>query len=62
MKTSETVTELGLYSSECCSEALIYDQGDVLQRCPRCHSLCVWELEDQVVFPEDLDGEDGVAA
>jgi hypothetical protein len=62
MRTSETVTELGLYSSECCSEALIFDVGNVFRRCPKCQALCLWELEDKVVSPEELERESGIAA
>ena len=47
MKTSEDVNELGLYSNDCCSEELIFDVGDTFWRCPRCHSLCIWELESK---------------
>lgn len=62
MKTSETVTELGLYISECCGEELTFDVGDTFQRCPKCQALCVWELEDEVVPLEQLERENGVAA
>jgi hypothetical protein len=62
MRTSETVTELGLYNSECCSEELIFDVGDAFRRCPKCHALCVWELEDEVVSPDEVKRESGVAA
>ena len=44
MKTSEDAKKSGLYESECCSQQLIFLNGDTLWRCPRCHGLCQWEL------------------
>jgi len=55
MKTGQTVAELGLYSTECCSTELIFDVGDTFSRCPRCQHLCQWEYEDQLVTLEDLE-------
>ena len=48
MRTSEDVHELGLYTNDCCSEELIFDEGDTFWRCPRCHHLCCWELESKI--------------
>ena len=48
MRTSEDVRELGLYQNDCCSEELIFDEGDTFWRCPRCHDLCCWELESKI--------------
>jgi len=62
MRTKATVSELGLYSSECCSEELIYDAGDVFLQCPKCRGLCGWELENPVISIEELERENGVAA
>jgi len=56
MRTSEDAPQLGLYASECCLEELIYCEGDTFWRCPRCHSLCRWELLECVVSPEELAG------
>jgi len=62
MRTGQTVDELGLYSTECCSAELIFDVGDTWVRCPRCHEVCKWELEDELVRPEDLERFDEIAA
>jgi hypothetical protein len=62
MRTSETVAELGRYISECCGEEMIFDVGDVFQRCLKCQALCVWELEDEVVSYEEREPENGLAA
>ena len=57
MRTAETVTELGLYESDCCGEELILDDGDVFARCPQCDSVCGWELIEPVAPCETLDRE-----
>jgi hypothetical protein len=62
MRTGQTVDELGLYSTECCSAELIFDVGDTWVRCPRCHRICEWELEDELVRSEDLERFDEIAA
>ena len=54
MRTSETVEHLGLYTSDCCNQELIFDIGDTFCRCPQCHSLCDWELGEEIV-PTDAD-------
>lgn len=58
MKTGQTVEELGLYSTECCSAELVFDVGDTFSHCPRCQQLCKWEYEDEFVGvdPERLNG------
>jgi hypothetical protein len=48
MRTSEDALELGLYTNDCCNQQLIFDIGDTFCRCPRCESLCVWELESRI--------------
>lgn len=62
MKTGETVTELGLYVTECCSDELTFDVGDTFSRCPKCQALCLWEFQDEVVTSEDRKNSDGIAA
>jgi hypothetical protein len=66
MKTGETVDDLGIYSTECCSQEVTFDTGDTFTRCPNCSSLCVWELEDELTPLDHIkgngDGGDGVAA
>jgi hypothetical protein len=62
MKTGETVTDLGLYSSECCSMELIFDTGDTFLRCPQCSRICVWELEEEIVTLDEFERLNGVAA
>jgi hypothetical protein len=62
MKTSETVTDLGLYITDCCSMELIFDSGDSFVRCPQCGHVCDWELEEELVPSEDLERLNGVAA
>ena len=46
MKTSEDVSELGLYASLCCGHEQMFNDQEVFQRCPGCHGLCVWELAE----------------
>jgi len=48
MKTFDDVRELGLYANDCCTEELIYDEGDTFWRCPRCQSSCLWQLESKI--------------
>ena len=62
MKTGEIVTDLGLYSSECCSAELIFDDGDCFLTCPQCNHLCNWELEQELVTQDQFEGLNGVAA
>ena len=62
MKTGETVTDLGLYASECCREELIFDGGDTFLRCPRCTRLCEWELEEEIVAQDELEWMNEMAA
>lgn len=62
MKTGKTVSELGLYSSECCGAELIFDAGDTFSRCPACQHLCEWELEEKLVAVGDLERSDEIAA
>jgi hypothetical protein len=62
MKTSEDVRDLGLYSSDCCGEELIFDVDDTFIRCPKCEGLCLWELEERLVHPDELEVEAPQAA
>jgi hypothetical protein len=62
MKTGDTVTDLGLYASECCSAELIFDSGDSFLKCPQCCRPCIWELEEELVTVDGLEHMDGVAA
>ena len=62
MKTGQTVAELGLYSTECCSAELVFDLGDTFSSCPQCQHLCEWECEQELVALEDLDRPNGLAA
>jgi hypothetical protein len=48
MKTSQDVRTPGLYMSECCGHEQVFDEGEVFQRCPKCHSLCEWGLAEPV--------------
>ena len=54
MNTSEDVFVLGLYSNDCCKEELIFDQGDTFWRCPRCNSLCRWQLAERIMKDDDV--------
>ena len=62
MRTGETVTDLGLYSSECCSEEQVFDMGDVFPMCLRCGLYCQWELEEEIEPLDEPAGLDGAAA
>jgi hypothetical protein len=62
MKTGDTVAGLGLYASKCCSADLIFDTGDTFLRCPRCHHLCDWELEEEIVSQDEFERVNGIAA
>lgn len=62
MKTGDTVTDLGLYTTECCSEELIFDTGDQFAKCPKCQKLCLWELEEEIVSIDEFEQMSGTAA
>jgi hypothetical protein len=62
MKTGQTVDELGLYSTDCCSTELMFDVDDTFSRCPKCLHLCLWEFEYEHVTPAGLDRIDETAA
>ena len=62
MKTADTVSRLGLYTSECCSGELIFDAGDQFLRCPYCGGPCLWDFEEELLTPEDFERIDIVAA
>lgn len=46
MKTSMDVQEMWLYASDCCLQEVLFDSGECFSRCPRCSSLCDWEMVD----------------
>ena len=62
LKTGDTVTDLGLYDTECCSEELIFDTGDQFTKCPKCQKLCIWEMEEEIVSQDEFERINGVAA
>ena len=62
MTTGQTVTDLGLYASDCCSAELIFDAGDVFSMCPQCARRCLWQLEEEIVALEELDRLNELAA
>lgn len=62
MRTGDTVTDLGLYTTECCSEELIVDTGDTFPKCPLCSHLCVWELEEELEIADELERIHRIAA
>jgi len=62
MKTGETVLELGLYATECCSEELEFDTGDVYSRCPKCQARCDWDIQEELMPSENMDSADGIAS
>jgi hypothetical protein len=62
MKTAERVRRLALYSSECCSEEVVFDIDDRFSRCPRCEALCSWHFVEKVLSCEELEGMEALAA
>ena len=54
MKTGTVVQNNWLYVSECCLLEVYFESGKTFSRCPRCSSLCGWEMVD--VTDEDLKG------
>ena len=60
MKTGEETLELGLYTSDCCSAELVFEKDDTFSRCPRCRSLCIWEIDEPVT--KWIDEEEKLAA
>lgn len=49
MKTGTTANNKGLYSSDCCNKEVVFERGQTLTRCPKCSSLTLWELVEEVV-------------
>ena len=43
-KTSQEVQETGTYVPECCDVEMFFEEGMTFQRCPKCHSLTLWEF------------------
>jgi hypothetical protein len=62
MRTGDTVTDLGLYTSDCCSAEMIFDTGDQLFKCPQCNHLCEWDLEEEIVALDEFEQMNGAAA
>jgi len=62
MKTGDTVADLGLYATECCSAELIFDMGDRFLGCPQCNHSCLWELEEELISLDEFQDMDGLAA
>jgi hypothetical protein len=62
MKTGTTVLERGLYSSDCCNKEQIFEGGDTFTRCTSCMSLCVWDLDDELVTVEEFEEINAIAA
>lgn len=57
MRTTENVSELGLYASTCCGQDRIFGTQDVFHRCPKCERLCEWELTERVIDWNQLERE-----
>jgi hypothetical protein len=36
---------------------LIFEVGSTFTRCPKCGGLCLWEIEEKLVRPEELEAE-----
>ena len=62
MRTGDTVTDLGIYASECCSTEWIFDTGDTLLRCPQCMHNCLWDMEEEIVSQDEFEQVNCVAA
>jgi hypothetical protein len=61
-RTSQTVIENGLYSSDCCDREQVYEAGDTFTRCPSCMSLCKWDMESELVTCDELNDIETIAA
>ena len=55
MKTAERVQSLGLYASSCCIDEAVFDVNDRFSRCPKCESLCKWDLVERVYSSQELE-------
>ena len=62
MRSADTVTDFGLYASECCSAEMIFDDGDRFSTCPQCNHNCIWELEEEIVAQDEFDARNSLAA
>jgi hypothetical protein len=58
MKSLESVRTLGLYSSACCKEEIIFNMNESFFHCPECESSCRWDLVEQVVSWQEMDDFD----
>ena len=52
MRTGNDATQSGLYASECCTVEKAFKIDDCFTRCPKCESLCEWEIVDVIVAPD----------
>jgi len=57
METTEQVLQLGLYSSPCCLQELLFDVDDHFLRCPKCERFCRWKLVERVVAWYELEDD-----
>jgi len=57
METTEQVRHLGLYSSYCCVQELLFDVDDHFPRCPKCERFCRWKLVERVVAWYELEDD-----
>jgi hypothetical protein len=62
MKTAEPVRQTGLYASACCKDELLFCVSDRFCRCPKCNSLCFWEIIEEVVSWQEIDDLELAAA
>jgi len=62
MRTGDTVTDLGLYATECCSEELVLDTGDQFGKCPKCQKLCIGEEEEEIESIDEFEQMKDAAA
>lgn len=46
LRSGETVSIPGLYSSNCCGIERTFEVGVSYTRCPKCMSLCMWEPDE----------------
>ncbi len=48
MRTGQDVLDAGLYSSDCCSVEVELARDAMFPRCPRCLSLTIWDLIEEM--------------
>ena len=49
MKTTQPVEVLGLYTSVCCGQDLIFYHSDYFTRCPACGEPCDWRFSEKLI-------------